>query len=58
MAAKTNSQPFNGVILDLNIDRKTVATVVLERLKQVDPDIKAIVSGGHLFDDVMVNYNQ
>lgn len=56
--AKSEGQPFEGVILDLSIDGETVATRVLECLKKINPDVKAIVSSGSLFDEIMVKYKQ
>ncbi len=58
MDAKTKGQSFDSVILDLNVYGETVAVRVLKKLKQIDPDVKALVSSGCLFDDVMVNYNK
>jgi CheY-like chemotaxis protein len=56
--AKASGQPFDKVILDLKIDRKTVALKILERLKLIDPHIKAIVQSGDIFNEVMVSHKQ
>ncbi len=56
--SKTTGRPFDAVILDLSIAGETVAVSVVEQLKEVDPHVKAIVSSGHRFHDVMVKYDR
>ena len=56
--AKASAHPFDKVILDLKIKKETVAVEVLQRLKRIDPQIKAVVQSGDIFNEVMVGYKQ
>ena len=56
--AVSSGQPFGLVILDLNMAGKTVAVDLLEQLKRIDPGIKAVVTSGDVFNDVMTNHSR
>ena len=45
--ARREGAPFRGVILDLTMDGGPAGVATLERLRQVDPNVRAIVSSGY-----------
>ncbi len=55
-AARTDGQPYDVVMLDLTIPGGMGGAEAMEKLRQLDPDVKAIVSSGYSNDPVMANY--
>jgi CheY-like chemotaxis protein len=55
-AALATGCPFLGVILDLHINRGMGGRETLERLRQLDPQVTAIVCSGYHDDSIMANY--
>ena len=55
-AARTHGQPYDVVMLDLTIPGGMGGAEAMEKLRQLDPDVKAIVSSGYSNDPVMANY--
>ncbi len=47
---------FDFVILDLTVPEGLGAEDTIKRLKEIDPDVKAIISSGYSHDPVMSNY--
>jgi len=56
--AKAAGQPFDAVIMDLTVPNGMGGREAIRRLKELAPEIKAIVSSGYSFDPVMANYRQ
>jgi PAS domain S-box-containing protein len=56
--AKTGGRPFDAVIMDLTIPNGMGGKETIRHLKEVDPEVKAIVSSGYSYDPVMGNYTQ
>ena len=56
-AQKTDS-PFDLVILDLTVPGGMGGKETIERLREIDPDVKAIVSSGYSNDTIMANYGE
>ena len=56
MAAKESGKPFNAVIFDLTIPGGMGGKEALHKLKEIDPEVKAIVSSGYSEDPVMADY--
>ncbi len=56
--AKALQRPFDVVILDLTVTFGMGAKETIRHLKEIDPDVKGIVSSGYYFDDVIVNYSK
>ncbi len=56
MKAKENNTPFDLLIMDLTIPGGMGGAEALERLRILDPDVKALVSSGYANDPVMANY--
>lgn len=53
MEAKASGRPFDIVILDLTIRGGTGGSETIRKLREADPEVKAVVSSGYS-DDVMV----
>jgi PAS domain S-box-containing protein len=54
--AKNNGDPFNVVVLDLTIRDGLGGKETIEKLLEVDPDVKAVVSSGYSNDPMMSDY--
>jgi two-component system cell cycle sensor histidine kinase/response regulator CckA len=57
-AAMDSDRPFDIVILDLTIRGGMGGRDVIERLREIDPGVRAIVSSGYSDDAVMANYHK
>lgn len=55
-AALEAGERFDAVILDLTVHNAMGGLEAIERLLEIDPDIKAIISSGYSNDPVMSNY--
>ncbi len=53
-----SNNKFDCVIMDLTIPGDMGGKETIERLKQIDPEIKAIVSSGYSNDPIMSGYKQ
>lgn len=51
--ARQNGRPFDLVILDLSIPNGMGGVRAMEKLRQLDPEVLAIVSSGYSDDPVM-----
>ena len=56
MVAMAAGKPFDVVLLDLTVRGGMGGKACLLRLREMDPDVKAIVSSGHAADPVMAEY--
>jgi two-component system cell cycle sensor histidine kinase/response regulator CckA len=54
--AKENGNPFHLVILDLTINYGLGAKDTIQKLLEVDPHVKAVVSSGYSNDPIIQNY--
>ena len=54
--AGENGEPYDMVILDLTIPGGMGGRETLEKLREIDPDVKAIVSSGYSNDPIMSNF--
>ncbi len=54
--AQKTEKPFDLVILDLTIPGGMGGKETINKLQEIDPEIKAIVSSGYSNDPVMANY--
>lgn len=54
--AKDSSRPFDAVIMDLTIPGGMGGKEAIEKLREIDPGIKAIVSSGYSNDPIMANH--
>jgi CheY-like chemotaxis protein len=56
MGAISKGQPFDSVILDLVVPGSIGGKETLDRLKQIDPAVKAVLVSGYAQDNVMTEF--
>jgi len=56
--AKESGRPFDVVVLDLTVPGGAGGEETIQRLLQIEPGVRAIVSSGYSNDPVMANYQQ
>jgi CheY-like chemotaxis protein len=54
--ALKSGEPFDAVILDLTVPGGMGGREAIQRLKKMDPNIKAVVSSGYSTDPIMANF--
>lgn len=54
--ARNSENPFDSVIIDLTVPGGMGGKETIQRLVELDPDIKAIVCSGYSNDPIMANY--
>ncbi len=57
-SAREAGKPFALVIMDLTVPGGMGGTDALKKLREIDPDVKAIVSSGYSNDPVMADFRQ
>lgn len=58
LQAQENNTPFDLLIMDLTIPGSMGGVETLEKLRALDPDVKALVSSGYANDPVMANFKE
>ncbi len=56
--AQNRGVPFDLVIMDLTIPDGMGAEETIKPLREIDPDVKVVVSSGYFNDPVMVDYKK
>lgn len=56
--AMAENRPFQAVIMDLTIPGGMGGKEAIKRLREIDPNVKAIVSSGYSNDPVMSNFTE
>ncbi len=56
--AKEAEKPFDAVIMDLTIPGGMGGKEAIEKLLEIDPEVKAIVSSGYSDDPVLANFQE
>jgi CheY-like chemotaxis protein len=56
MQALQAAEPFHAVIMDLTMPGGMGGTATVKKLREIDPDVKTIVSSGYSQDQVMANF--
>ncbi len=56
--ALKKGRPYSGVIMDLTIPGGLGGRETLSKLKQIDPEVKAIVSSGYANDPIMTKFKE
>jgi two-component system cell cycle sensor histidine kinase/response regulator CckA len=56
--AMTSSLPFDAVILDLTVPGGMGGKETLQKLRETDPGVKAVVSSGYSQDPIMAHYRE
>lgn len=54
--AKESGEPFDAVLLDLTVRGGMGGKDAIEKLIEIDPEVKAVVSSGHSDDPVMTDF--
>src|SRR5690606_1332924 len=54
--AMETREPFDAIIMDLTVPRGMGGREALQRILEIDPDVRAIVSSGYSTDPVMAEY--
>ncbi len=57
-SAKESRNPFDAVILDLTVPGAMGGKEAIQKLREIAPELKAIVSSGYVNDPVMVDYKR
>ncbi|MDG4475534.1 response regulator [Thiovibrio frasassiensis] len=55
---EANGQPFDLVIMDLTVPGGMGGKEAIARLRQLDPQVKAVVSSGYADDPSMANFSE
>lgn len=55
---KESGQCFEAVILDLTVPGGMGGKELIQKLKEIDPEVKAIVSSGYANKPIMSNYKE
>jgi PAS domain S-box-containing protein len=56
--ALQSAEPFDAVILDLTVRGGMGGEETLRRLREIDPDVRAVVSSGYSQDPIMAYYRE
>ncbi|GAG04449.1 unnamed protein product, partial [marine sediment metagenome] len=56
--SRDNGKPFDVVIMDLTIRGGMGGSETIQKLIEIDPDVKAIVSSGYSTDEIMSNHDK
>lgn len=57
-SALNSGDRFDAVILDLTVPGAMGGKETIEKLRRIDPDVRAIVSSGYATDDLVCHYDQ
>jgi two-component system, cell cycle sensor histidine kinase and response regulator CckA len=55
MAARNENRPFDALLLDLTIPGGMGGSEVMQRLLDIDPEVRAIVLSGYSNDPIMAS---
>ncbi len=58
LRARESDAPFYAVIVDLNVPNGMGGKETVDRLRQIDSNVKAVVSSGYPDDPIMTNYRE
>jgi two-component system cell cycle sensor histidine kinase/response regulator CckA len=56
--ARESENPFSAVIVDLNVPDGMGGRETVERLREIDSNVKAVVSSGYTDDPILMNYRE
>ncbi|MDC4224261.1 MAG: response regulator [Candidatus Manganitrophus sp.] len=56
--ASASGNPFDLVIMDLTVPGKMGGKEAIQRLREIDPHVKAVVSSGYSNDPIMSDYTR
>ncbi|HVU25112.1 MAG TPA: ATP-binding protein [Opitutus sp.] len=55
-AAREEGRPFDVVVLDLTVAGAMGGAEAMDKIRELDPDVRAVVSSGYSSDPIMANY--
>ena len=58
LEAKESGRPFDALLMDLTIPGKLGGREAIQKLIELDPGVKAIVSSGYSIDPIMGDFTQ
>ena len=58
VGALDSGQPFDLVIMDLTVPGKMGGLEAIQKLREIDPEVRAIVSSGYSNDPVLSDFNR
>jgi CheY-like chemotaxis protein len=58
LRAQTAGMPFAAVVMDLMILKDMGGQETMAKLREIDPEVKAIVSSGYSNNSIMANFQQ
>ncbi len=58
LKARESENPFSAVIVDLNVPGGMGGMEAVERLREIDRNVKAVVSSGYSEDPILTNYRE
>ena len=58
LKARETDAPFSAVIVDLNVPNGMGGRETVEKLRQIDSNLKAAVSSGYPDDPIMTNFRE
>ncbi len=58
LMARETDAPFSAVIVDLNVPNGMGGRETVEKLRQIDSNLKAAVSSGYPDDPIMTNFRE
>ena len=56
--AMSSDSPFDAIVMDLTIPGGMGGKETIQRLMEIDPEVKAIVSSGYSNDPVLANFRE
>jgi CheY-like chemotaxis protein len=56
--AKNSGRPYDVVVIDLTVPGGMGGKEAIKRLKEIDPDVKAIISSGYSSASTMANFDK
>jgi two-component system cell cycle sensor histidine kinase/response regulator CckA len=56
--ARESGEPFDAVVMDLTIPGGMGGKETIQKLREIDPDVRAIASSGYSTDPVMADYEE
>jgi two-component system cell cycle sensor histidine kinase/response regulator CckA len=56
--AMESGQPYDAVIVDLTVPGGMGGKEIIQKLKEIDPEVRAIVSSGYSNDPIMADFGK
>lgn len=55
---RQSGQPFDAVIMDISARNGMDGSKCIQALRKIDPNVKAVITSGHLYDPLVKNYKE